>query len=318
MSAYKRFVSYIYGYEQGEKRESAGFVKVNAKGNECKFWVHVNEDRIGGEEPCQVYVFIRRKERLQGQYLGELERRNGAWEWSGVTETDSLMGGSFGLEESGGLYLEGENRVFAAAWDDLPVPVDRFDPEERFARQAVEKPAGESEVRAAELALEEEQEKTEEAPVERTGQEEADLQQETVPEEEAVSGETLKATAPADPRREHWAYLTRRFPVTRYVEGNGAEVCSIRLNNRDLSRIPRDKWGLGNNSFLLHGYYQYRHLLLLRRQTDQEVSYYIGVPGIYNEREQELASTFGFEEFKVMKGPNTRQEGFGYWCRTLK
>ena len=89
MSDYKRFVSYIYGYEQGEKRESAGFVKVNARGNECKFWVHVNEDRIAAEESCRVYVFMRRKERLQGQYLGELEKRNGAWEWSGVTETDS-------------------------------------------------------------------------------------------------------------------------------------------------------------------------------------------------------------------------------------
>ena len=304
MSDYKRFVSYIYGYEQGEKRESAGFVKVNARGNECKFWVHVNEDRIAAEESCRVYVFMRRKERLQGQYLGELEKRNGAWEWSGVTETDSLMGGSFGLAESGGVYLEGDNRVFAAAWDDLPVPADRFDPEERFARQAVEKPAGESEVQAAELALEEERQEAEETGVGSSVQEEgASVQEETAAEEQT-------APVPADPRKEHWTYLTKRFPVTRYVEGNGAEVYSIRLNNRDLSRIPRDKWELGNNSFLLHGYYQYGHLLLLRRQTEEDICYYIGVPGVYNEREQEIASMFGFDEFKVVKGPNTRQKGF--------
>ena len=41
MSDYKRFVSYIYGYKQGEKRENTGFVKVNARGGECKIWVHV-------------------------------------------------------------------------------------------------------------------------------------------------------------------------------------------------------------------------------------------------------------------------------------
>ncbi len=85
-----------------------------------------------------------------------------------------------------------------------------------------------------------------------------------------------------------------------------------------MSRIPRDKWELGNNSFLLHGYYQYGHLLLLRRQTEEDICYYIGVPGVYNEREQEIASMFGFDEFKVVKGPNTRQKGFGYWCRTLR
>ena len=283
----------------------------------------MNKERIDAGQPCRIYVFMRKKDRLQGQFLGELEKRNGAWEWSGVTETDSLMGGSFGLAECGGLYVEGENRVFAAAWDDLPVPVERFDPEERFARQTLEKPAAESEVRAADLALEEGKTEAQDIPAEFQTEEEqiAETQIEEAQREEPRTeeeGEEEEAFVLQDPKREHWRYLAKRFPVTRYVEGNGAVVCSIRLNNQDLSRIPRDKWELGNNSFLLHGYYQYRHLLLLRRQTEKEVCYYIGVPGIYNEREQTIASMFGFEEFKVMKGPQAGREGFGYWCRTLR
>ena len=70
-------------------------------------------------------------------------------------------------------------------------------------------------------------------------------------------------------------------------------------------QVPRDKWELGNNSFLLHGFYQYKHLLLLRRETEDYIGYYLGVPGIYNEREQMLASMFGFEEFRLMKGQET-------------
>ena len=69
---------------------------------------------------------------------------------------------------------------------------------------------------------------------------------------------------------------------------------------------------------LLHGFYQHHHLLLIRRQSDTDVSYYIGVPGIYNEKEQMLASMFGFEEFRMMKGAGTRGEEMGYWCRVLQ
>ena len=129
---------------------------------------------------------------------------------------------------------------------------------------------------------------------------------------------------PEDPRRRQWEYLVSHFPAVRYQDGGGDILSGIRLGNRELSRIPRDKWGLGNNSFLLHGFYQHHHLLLFRKQTERQISYYIGVPGIYNEKEQMLASMFGFEEFKVMKGPDAQtqtqapEESFGYWCRLLK
>ena len=41
------------------------------------------------------------------------------------------------------------------------------------------------------------------------------------------------------------------------------------------------------------------------------IGYYLGVPGVYNEREQMLASMFGFEEFRLMKGQETRDGSFG-------
>lgn len=312
MSGYKRFITYIYRYEEGEKRESAGFVKVNARDGECKFWVHINGDYARSGQPCRVYAFMRKKERLLGQQLGELEVRNGALEWNGVTEEERLMGGSFGLEESGGLYIEGENLSFAAAWDELPVLPERFEPEKRFARQAVEQADSGDEIQAAELELEHREPASEEE-----GETVVEAVVEAEKPEEPDRKDVLQEPK-ADARKEQWEYLADHFPVMRYVEGDGAEVFCIRLSNQDLARVPRDKWGLGNNSFLLHGFYQYHHLLLLRRQAGDEVCYYIGVPGIYNEREQMIADTFGFHEFKVMKGIHMKRSGMGYWCRKLQ
>lgn len=288
MSDYKRFVSYIYGYKQGEKGESTGFVKVNARGGECRIWIHMRGFYAHHQEPYRVYAFRQKKDGLEGSYLGELESRNGALEWDGLMETDHLMGG-FGLEESRGIYIDGGSRVYAAEWDDYPVDVDRFYEAKPDIRLVVR---------------EKEDSEAVSLPVE--------LQ--TEPDS---CGTELHAAALPDPKKEQWEYLLRHFPVMRYQDQNGGVISSIRLGNRDLNRIPRDKWELGNNSFLLHGFYQYKHLLLLRRETEEQIGYYLGVPGVYNEREQMLASMFGFGEFRVIKGQETKDGSFGYWCREL-
>lgn len=314
MSDYKRFVSYIYGYDQGEKRENTGFVKVNARGGECRIWVHVRGFYSSHQKPYRVYAFARKRERLEGQYLGELESRNGALEWNGVTETDSLMGG-FSLEESRGIYIEGDNRVLAAEWDDYPVDVDRFEPLERSVRQAYMETAQRTDAEDTENAEAEPQRELRAAEVEQA------VKPGDVPDQmeagESAAEEPIRSV-PEDARLQQWTYLINRFPVMRCQDGNGGVLSGIRLGSRELARIPRDKWELGNNSFLLHGFYQHHHLLLLRKQTEQEICYYIGVPGVYNEKEQMLASMFGFEEFKVIKGPEAQEGSFGYWCRRLK
>ncbi len=426
MSGYRRFVSYIYGYDQGEKKENTGFVKVNARGGECKIWVHMRGFYARGQKPYRVYAFTQRRDRLEGQYLGELESRNGALEWSGVTDTESLNGG-FGLEESRGIFIEGSDRVYAAEWDDYPVEVERFQPVKVSVRQSIREDSentdavwaaqvrqegapGETKVpgKAEEPVKPQQEEETEsrqaeedsentdavwaaqvrqegapgetkvpgkaEEPVKPQQEEEtesrqaeeiklrqaeaAEVQQTEETESQAKKqpedgrreqwnylkahfqtaeyqdGEGRQAEAaevqqteetesqakkqPEDGRREQWNYLKAHFQTAEYQDGEGKTLEGIRLGNRELSRIPRDRWGMGNNSFLLHGFYQHHHLLLLRAQTDSVTVYYIGVPGIYNEKEQMLASMFGFEEFKLLKKRGEHGGGPGYWCRLLK
>lgn len=306
MSDYKRLVSYIYEYVQGEKRESTGFVKINARDGICKIQIHMKGFYIRDQKPYKAYVFTQRREQLPGQLLGELESMNGELEWSGSTSAEHLMNGSFGLEESKGIYIEGEGHVYAAHWDDYPVDVERFVPLGRSARQALAEPVEGKDSRPKEK----EEELLKAAELEEKTEEDQGNFVSPIKAEE-------KAETKRDTREEQWEYLTRHFPVMQYVDGGGAVMSSIRLDPQSLTRVPRDKWELGNNSFLLHGIYQYRHLLLLRRKTEREVTYYIGVPGVYNDQEQMMASMFGFQEFRMLKEPGTKQGSFGYWCRTL-
>ncbi len=61
MSDYKRFISYIYEYVQGEKRESLGFVKVNARDGRCKIQIHLRGFYTRGQKPCEAYIFTQKR-----------------------------------------------------------------------------------------------------------------------------------------------------------------------------------------------------------------------------------------------------------------
>lgn len=95
-----------------------------------------------------------------------------------------------------------------------------------------------------------------------------------------------------------------------------------KIQRNDMARLPRCEWKWANNSFLLHGYYNYHHLAII----DDGERYRLGVPGIYHPQEAKAASTFGFTEFIPHKDTDmdltddekSGQEQFGYWCRPIK
>ena len=65
-----------------------------------------------------------------------------------------------------------------------------------------------------------------------------------------------------------------------------------------------------HNSFLLHGYYNYGHVIL--DETGEEPR--LGVPGNYYEREQLVAQMFGFPDFEAAQDVEKITNGtFGYF-----
>ncbi len=102
------------------------------------------------------------------------------------------------------------------------------------------------------------------------------------------------------------------FPRMHPFEDNEVAWC-VRIEPQDIGLFPMEAWILGNNSFLLHGYYSYRHLIFGRMNDKNGFSYILGVPGIYHNREKFMARMFGFENFKCAKRKAQRTGEFGYW-----
>lgn len=91
----------------------------------------------------------------------------------------------------------------------------------------------------------------------------------------------------------------------------------VEIAPEDIEKLPNTNWSLRGNTFLNHGYYQYRHLLLGKTGLNNGCGYFIGVPGCYNRRERSTANMFGFNSFKFSMKGNVSVAQFGYWYRSL-
>jgi len=115
-----------------------------------------------------------------------------------------------------------------------------------------------------------------------------------------------------------WNQLQRRYAkVLAFDYDYGCEILSIKP--QDIGILPRENWVYGNNSFLLHGYYNYRHLILARLENPEgEIRYLLGVPGHYFSNEKNLASMFGFPHFVLARKQPEENGRFGYWYTDLR
>ena len=126
--------------------------------------------------------------------------------------------------------------------------------------------------------------------------------------------DSSKEFSKEDPAESLWNRLRAAYPkVTAFECADGCEILVIKP--QDIGLLPRENWVYGNNSFLLHGYYNYRYLILARLgKPGEQGRYILGVPGHYGNNEKYMAAMFGFDRFvrSTRQPPRSR---FGYGIR---
>ena len=128
--------------------------------------------------------------------------------------------------------------------------------------------------------------------------------------QETILPEDIDET-PAAPRMKDtkWEQLCALYP---HVHPFHDEREYLSIGPEDFIVLRERCYQMTHNSFLLHGYYNYRHLLLLQQERSREMCYYLGVPGNFYEREKQVARMFGFESFECEREP-AREGDFGYY-----
>lgn len=334
MSDYNRFVSYIYLYENGAKTMNAGFVKVESRNGQCRIALSL-KNVYTGMERCQVYMFIRFGQELRGVYVGDVRIRNHGGEWKFVTDTANIAGSGYRLDQMSGMIIRGDGEKFyGTRWDHGDLDIRKFlvrweenPPEREIVRER--EPSEEMKI-SQEGELPEETENTEaeeeirEMVLETEPSGEEAVIQETVESEEKIrdseiSGDEGKiVTMEEDKRCMSFRKILEQCPGMYPFEDDTVDAC-VRLEPQDIGRMPIDCWAYGSNSFLLHGYYSYRHLILARMKKAEEGGggYILGVPGTRHSREAFMANMFGFRVFKPIREGKEGTSDFGYWYTFL-
>ncbi len=291
--AYKRQIAYVDLIENGIKRGNAGFVKWE-KYDEC----HILSIFINGVEGvCSKEPTV---ELGNGYPMGKINICHGkgegtfilAKEEEGWTEEIDVI--RIRIEAERELVAEYGSENYPA----VRVPKEMTDVEvgKNVPITEEEKTISITEEQKAETVAEEEKAE----PVTEEGK--------AVPMAEEIFFE-LEQAEPVS----LWEELGKTHELQYPFENDRG---CYRIFPKDINRLlPRYRM-LQNNQFLMHGYYNYRHLILFPKQ-DGDREYWLGVPGIYHEREKMAARMYGFEKFEGTKR-EYRVGDMGYYLITVE
>lgn len=309
MPEYKRFIAYFYEYIDGKKQKSAGFAKVELRSGIWRVLFRLTAAGMPAA-PVNVYGFVREGEQILAFPMGTIRPgRESAEEWA-YKGGEKLWQERYSFSDLSGIWMQSpEGRSFLTVWDEEPVDLSRFldqEKEKEKEKEKEERPdAGNLEAAAV-------------------GHGEGETEAENAPKDQPEC-----ARNPEGPkvccwsggkgglrcRNRNWNLKEELFEKRESFSPFGEDVFwnCVRIFPCDIGRMQQEGWKTGKNSFLMHGFYHYRHLLLA---VTQDKKMLLGVPGIENPQEKYMANMFGFDTFlacreKEPDGP------VGYWLREL-
>lgn len=98
-----------------------------------------------------------------------------------------------------------------------------------------------------------------------------------------------------EPQPDKWEVIKKKYPILYPFKGQGAYVS---IKPVDLQLLNKKYHHLSSNSYLMHGFYQYRHMILGEYAQEKGTFFYVGVPGEFVKKEQTSAAMFGFEGYE--------------------
>ena len=284
--SYGKKISYLDYCENGERICGVGFVKTELRNDELTIYVNVRGLRQPEPSSPKVVLYCSSGEKL----LGQIQLENGQGE---IRHTCHLLKDA--KEENGNVRLLslrivlGEGREIRCIW-------------EKDSEKA--------------LKVQEYEGITERIEDEGTTERIVDENSDEIKECEC-STEVKENEEPQTVVRlleDKWRQISAIYP---HVQPFQDDRDFLSITPADFVMLTADSYRGANNSFLLHGFYNYRHLILTRLEQRGEILYYLGVPGNYYDREKQVAILFGFESFECAEEP--AQEGdYGYYMMRVQ
>ena len=277
---------YLYEYENNKRRRNVGFIKTARHYRSCILQIHAAGIPAGNGASLELYAFFLSGQDLIAEQIAVLNcfRRNISARLP-LSETTFPEGRPLPQIDGFLICLPGNRHTLFWMASDLFFDVDISRMRIPSREQAC------ADIRAAGAA------------------------------ELPVRSETLvRSEAPAQPDTPDSAVASQQ-PDTPPSSAEPDQPSAKKIGRSDITLLPRKFWPLANNSFLLHGYHNYGHLMLI----EEGGRAWLGVPGIYSPQEARAADLFGFPRFtrsfaafpELAEEERSASSDFGHWCRCV-
>ena len=353
---YQRLVSYIYSYPEGVKGRNVGFAKALVHQGQFKLNISLRGVKTDSPEMFGIYMMVT-DGGYRLIKLGECLVKVGQMEYSGVFNPDNINETGYGFKDICGLAVAREDARYdcmMSMWKDEDVTPDMLvfsgmDAKKQVEagivikermRQSEEKERGQqmsesvlaeslrSEPVRPELAESQtaESQMTQAEPAVSAGRPQTGVTAETEDIKAAGAAAKIPAETQHLQQKAHRADATQTDPFEKlFVRADYIDAFDddyfydcIEVSPEMLKCLNQNEIDIAGNSFLLHGYYNFRHILFGRvRDNLDNTKYFIGVPGMYCNRERYMASMFGFNNFKKSHRSDYANPYFGYWYQEI-
>lgn len=320
---YQKEIIYVELSKNGEGKGNAGFAKVENREGNGKVFLNLKNlpETVNGTYPIRLYDGEEWKE------INKVSVKDGGASWR-IENVRLGAGIQLQILLNNGYQVYGRSKNAAGevrsaaepsalpgrtATEQPEAAATAAEPEAAFhaqtamtsaaTRPAVSRQAPPEQAETADFA----QRATEPMRVSASGREDIPREADGRPRREMLQKQTQARSA--DIKEDKWEQILGTYEVIHPYGDNRAYV---KLEPKDFVILQEKYQHLVNNSFLLHGFYNYRYVIL-----GKEGSYYLGVPGVYYERERMVALMFGFEAFECAGG-TAREGDFGYYLRKVE
>lgn len=301
-------IFYLYEYENNKRKRNVGFIKIARRYQTCILQIHIRGISTGNGASLELYAFYRDGNAITGTQIATLTCFGKT-----VSERLPVSERSFPegrpLSEMDGFLIKLPGDKPAVFWMAsaffFPVDISQLRPPA----------APEEEPETIPAPAPEEEPETVSAPApDNVEAEDPGNTEAPVPESNRESSESPSVFSDGLSGQE-------RESAAETKEYREEKKKARKIQRSDISVLPRRFWFLANNSFLLHGYHNYNHLLL----AEEDGRLWLGVPGIYDPREAKVADLFGFPQFtreyadclELEPEECSDNADFGYWCRCV-
>lgn len=349
MQSFKRKITYFYEYNNGNIGTTAGFLKLEVRGDKVKIIINIQESAGLPHTGASLYFYHEAGDHLAAIKVDKVESIDGVLTYHDRTDWQQMFDTGRDLYTFDGVAVvynnshyyigdfqdrdrknyvlvlkevkkEGPVEIFLPRREEMSVAEKR---QELLRSEVGELIKGEKptikEKLAENVEVEENQgekmpEKAEASKEDKTSEKVIEIHAEEQKDvfEECENCPYRKKREEKKEQNDGFEKMLKEYPKLPMYGATELFDC-VRIMPKDIGKLDMRNWKLGVNSFLTHGFYTYQYLLLGKmRFGDGTERPIIGVP-VFSNREKYLANMFGFEQFIPIKKTGARTGAFGYW-----